>query len=92
MRMKVVMKFNEEERQVVTEFANQVAMSVDEFCKRAVFYSIRDAYRRAEEENATRGNNTVPSSTEGVHSEAGSTTDSNALPVENDAPTNQGGY
>jgi len=48
MRLHVSMKFNSKEREHIVKFAEEIGLSVDDFCKRAVFYSINDAYRRAD--------------------------------------------
>lgn len=54
MQLKVKLTFNDREREAITYFCQQIGMPVPEFCKRAVFYSIRDSYRRAEESNHKR--------------------------------------
>lgn len=49
MRLNVNLKFKDAERKEIVKFAQEIGLGVDEFCKRAVFYAINDAYRRAEE-------------------------------------------
>lgn len=56
MKLKVRIDFNDDQRQHIQSFVEQLnrdpknpPMSVNEFCKRAVLYAINDAYRRAEE-------------------------------------------
>lgn len=63
MRLNVNLKFNSEEREHIINFAEQVGMSVDDFCKRAVFFSINHAYKLADQEqketqNAAPSNDT----------------------------------
>jgi hypothetical protein len=53
MKLKVRIDFNDSERVHILNVASQLDMKVDEFCRRAVFYAINDAYRRAEEEAAS---------------------------------------
>lgn len=47
--MKIRIVFNDQERQLVNNFCQQLQMPVEIFCKQAVFYSIRDSYKRAQE-------------------------------------------
>lgn len=62
MQLKVRLKFNEEERLAVYAFVNALnaqvtdpsqIIDVDSFCKKAVFYAINDAYKRAERMEAS---------------------------------------
>lgn len=58
MRLHIRLKFNDAERLEINKFSREIGMLPDEFCKRAVFYAINDAYRRAEEVQNAAGNNT----------------------------------
>jgi len=89
MRLHVSMKFNDAQREEIVKFANHVGMGVDEFCKRAVFYAINDAYRRAEEAVANGTHNSVSGDAEGNSREAfvSGSTDSAALSDQNNAST-----
>lgn len=49
MRLKVRLTFNDQQRQVITDFCKEVSMTAEEFCKRAVFYAINRAYADAEQ-------------------------------------------
>jgi hypothetical protein len=65
MHMKVRMKFNDEERVKVQQFATAVGLDVDTFCKQAVFYTINDAYRRAQEADKNESLNSVHPDSQG---------------------------
>lgn len=49
MRSPVKFKLNEEQMTVVQSFAVQVGLSVEDFCKQAVFYAINHATQKAEQ-------------------------------------------
>lgn len=49
MKLKVKLEFSAQEADVIRQFCGEISMGVEEFCKRAVYYSINDSYKRAKE-------------------------------------------
>lgn len=83
MRMKVTLKFSDEERKAITEFASLVKLDVDTFCRQAVFFSINEGYRRANELQSR--DNTAPRNTEGNSTEVSSSTGNSSAALPNQA-------
>lgn len=82
MRLKVQLKFPNKEAEVVRQFCHEIGMSVEEFCKRAVYYSINDSYKRAEAAAHGRNNPTdrVTAGDTGSGLQPQSDADSSSLP------------
>lgn len=75
MKLKVRIDFNEAQRVQILEFVTHVnagmppdkRMDVDEFCKRAVFYAMNDAYARAEKTEKANNEVTPKEERSGLH-------------------------
>lgn len=89
MRLNVNLKFKDAERKEILKFAQEIGMGVDDFCRRAVFYAINDAYRRAEEAITNGTHNTIlaDSPADSRQEQFGGSTDSAALPNQTDSNT-----
>lgn len=83
MRMKLHIKFTGAEAPYVQKAAQDSGMSVEQFIRAATFFTIREAYKKGQEEQAANGEHNADA---GVDSrDTGSTqqssaADSNALP------------
>lgn len=88
MRMKPRIVFSAEEAPYVTRAAADCGLTVDQFCKAAVFYAIRQAYMEGSNEQAER-NNTESGVSGGdpVDTQLGTAAGSAALPDETGAPS-----
>ena len=90
MQLKVKLSFSDQERVIITDFAKQIGMNVPEFCKRAVFYSINDSYKRAEVlRGQSQDRNSVGDTAEGLSVEQSS--DSSTLADQKDTLANASG-
>lgn len=85
MKLKVRIDFNDEQRQHVQSFVDQLnrdpqnpQMSIDEFCKRAVLYAMNQAYRLAEEAERNGTHNAESGNTGGDIEQARDLQDSNS--------------
>jgi hypothetical protein len=60
-KLKVALEFPATEADVIRQFCGEIGMNVTEFCKRAVYYSINDSYKRAQsavQEHVSESHNT----------------------------------
>lgn len=47
-KLVVKLEFSDLERQAIDQFCREIDLPISKFCRQAVFYSIKDSYRRAE--------------------------------------------
>lgn len=89
MRMSSKVEFNSKQAEVVREFAKQMGLTVDVFVKQAVFFTINESYRRAEQEKkqneSSIRNDTVSPVSEGISTGTSGSEDpsSSTLPDQN---------
>lgn len=99
MKLKIVLKFTDEERKGLLDFQEVLnntedvktgkvpAMSLEQMCRQAIFYSINDAYRRGramelEQQKVNNGISTE-ANTAGTDTEISSSSDANTNPLAN---------
>lgn len=49
MSLKVRLVFNKQEEEYISDFCRQIGLPLEKFCRQAVFYSIQESYKRAEQ-------------------------------------------
>lgn len=80
---KIRIKLDERQMDVVSSFANQVGLPVEDFCRQAVFYAINDATKRAEAAQAhAEEMATLQGFTDGTHDSEPADTERTIAPDE----------